>query len=484
MRFSLKIFICTLLVVAISFAAGGYLLVSSSFLAAKDREINRSLDEYASLQYMLESELINEELNGKEITKEVLKKAVEKVSGSIKQSKQSDRAITVYDSSGQQVYPEEENKIQEKDRSITDKDKNVVYHIEQNNNTYTLYITEMFKYNSSSIYFGYTRDISEVFVQKNEQIRLFMVYDSIIIIVSAMVVFGLSWLLTRPIRKLTLISSRIASGEYKERVDIKSSDEIGELAQSFNRMADSIEDKMNELEVAANEKDDFIANFTHELKTPMTSIIGYADMLRSRLMDPDTTFKAANYIYNEANRLEALSLKMLDLVVIEQNKFSFTPINTDELLEYVKRVITPSFSEDNINLKLSIQKRVVFVEPDLIKTLIINIVDNARKASYEGGAVQLFGISAEKGYTITVIDQGEGIPKSELSKITEAFYMVDKSRARAKNGTGLGLAIASRIAALHDSELQITSEVGIGTKVSITLPYSYRKGGEKDEQKD
>ncbi|GFZ33027.1 two-component sensor histidine kinase [Clostridium zeae] len=481
MRFSLKIFICTLLVVAISFAAGGYLLVSSSFLAAKDREINRSLDEYTSLQYMLESELINEELNGKEITKEVLKMAVEKVSGSIKQSKQSDRDITVYDSSGQQVYPEEGSKIPEKDS--TDKDKNLVYHIEKKDNIYNLYITGMFTYNSISVYFRYSRDISEVFVQKNEQIRLFMVYDSIIIMVSAMVVFGLSWLLTRPVRKLTLISSRIASGEYKQRVDIKSSDEIGELAQSFNRMADSIEDKINELEVAANVKDEFIANFTHELKTPMTSIIGYADMLRSRLMDPDTTFKAANYIYNEANRLEALSLKMLDLVVMEQNKFSFTPINADELLEYVKRVVTPSFSEENVNLKLSIQKGVVFVEPDLIKTLLVNIVDNARKASYEDGVVELLGISAEEGYIITVTDKGEGIPKSELGKITEAFYMVDKSRARAKNGTGLGLAIASRIAALHDSELQINSEVGIGTKVSITLPYSYSKGGDRDEQK-
>lgn len=246
-------------------------------------------------------------------------------------------------------------------------------------------------------------------------------------------------------------------------------------------MAASVEEKIRALEQSSRIKDDFIANFTHELKTPMTSIIGYSDKLRSRQLDPATVFKAANYIYHEAHRLEALSLKMLNLVVLEQQNFTFVPLNAAELLRYIVRAVMPSFQQDNILIKASAREGWIQAEPDLMKTLLLNIVDNARKASRAGGTVELRGSQSGEQYTFTVTDHGWGIPQEELGKITEAFYMGDKSRSRAQNGAGLGLSIASRIAAFHKTTLQFRSSVGVGTSVSFMLPSFHVQEHENEE---
>jgi signal transduction histidine kinase len=472
MLFSIKIFICTVVAVAISFATGGYLLISSNFATAKDREISIALDEHLLLQYMLESAIITQELQGQQVTDTMIGNASQSTTLSMRQSGQTGRNILVYDNKGVEIYPIVGKKAQPIKGLTSLHPGQAVYYIEHDGETYNLYVTGLlFTPGSTSIYLSYGQDISDVFAQRDAQVHAFMLYQGINILMSAALAFLISWLLTRPVRRLTQTSRRIAMGDYGQRADIRSSDEIGELAQSFNIMAASVEEKINELEQSSRIKDDFIANFTHELKTPMTSIIGYADMLRSRELDPPTTFKAAYYIYSEANRLEALSLKMLNLVMLEQHDFVFVPVNGSELLDYIVRVAIPSFKQAGITVASSAQEGFVLADPDLIKTLLINIVDNARKASIAGSTVELHGCRDGEHYTFTVTDYGRGIPQEDLGKITEAFYMVDKSRSRAQNGVGLGLAIASRIASLHNTTLQFRSREGFGTSVSISLPY-------------
>jgi len=481
MLFSLKIFICIVVAVVLSFAIGGYLLISSSFTAAKEREISVALDEHLSLQYMLESAIITQELQGQKVTDEVIRNAAQSIAFSIQQDWQGGRNILVYDRNGVEIYPPAGKTAPYKKELIFLQPGQAVYSIERDRETYTLSVTGLLTYGSASFYLSYDQDISEIFAQRDAQVHAFMIYQSVNIFMSAALAFLISWLLTRPVRRLTQISRKIAAGDYGQQVDIRSSDEIGELAHSFNLMAASVEEKINELERSSRIKDDFIANFTHELKTPMTSIVGYADMLRSRQLDSATTFKAANYIYSEANRLEALSLKMLDLVMLEQHNFLFAPLNGLELLEYIVRVTMPSFKQDNITVEVSAQEGCILAEPDLMKTLLINIVDNARKASMAGSTVKLLGYRNGEHYTFTVTDYGQGIPQEELGKITEAFYMVDKSRSRAQSGVGLGLAIASKIASLHKTSLQFRSSVEAGTSVSISLPYCHAQEDENEE---
>ncbi|MCD8256123.1 MAG: sensor histidine kinase, partial [Oscillospiraceae bacterium] len=135
----------------------------------------------------------------------------------------------------------------------------------------------------------------------------------------------------------------------------------------------------------------------------------------------------------------------------------------------IAAVTVPSMREDGITLDMSWEPGVIEVEPDLFKTLLINLVDNARKASRRNSAIELFGKVEDDGYAIYVRDHGRGMPQEELSRITEPFYMIDKSRSRAQNGAGLGLALCQRIAELHATKLEYESEEGKGTTVRILV---------------
>ncbi len=230
-----------------------------------------------------------------------------------------------------------------------------------------------------------------------------------------------------------------------------------------------LERGMDNLENVASRREEFIASFAHELKTPLTAIIGYADMLRSKDMTPKSRFTAAGYIFSEGKRLEALSLKLMNIIVAGRQEFELKRFEVGYFIRSIAAVTVPSLSEDGITLDMRWEPGVIEVEPDLFKTLLINLVDNARKASRRNSAIELFGKVEDDGYAIYVRDHGRGMPQEELSRITEPFYMIDKSRSRAQNGAGLGLALCQRIAELHATKLEYESEEGKGTTVRILV---------------
>lgn len=247
--------------------------------------------------------------------------------------------------------------------------------------------------------------------------------------------------------------------------------ETKELRMSRLRIAE-LERSIENLEDLANRREEFIASFAHELKTPLTAIIGYADMLRSKEMAPKSRFTAAGYIFSEGKRLEALSLKLMDIIVAGKQGFELKRFEVGYFIRSIAAVTVPSLSNDGITLDMRWEPGEIAVEPDLFKTLMINLVDNARKASHKNDTIELFGKAEEGGYALYVRDHGSGMAREELSKITEPFYMIDKSRSRAQNGAGLGLALCQRIAELHGTKLEYDSELGKGTTVRIFL-----KGG-------
>ncbi|MEG0035180.1 MAG: HAMP domain-containing sensor histidine kinase [Oscillospiraceae bacterium] len=242
------------------------------------------------------------------------------------------------------------------------------------------------------------------------------------------------------------------------------------LTKADSREIARLQGELAELEELASRREDFIASFAHELKTPLTAIIGYADMLRSKDMAPKQRFTAAGYIFSEGKRLEALSLKLMDIMVVGKQEFQKRRYETGLLIREVAAVTVPSLSDGGITLDIRWEKGEIEIEPDLFKTLLINLVDNARKASKHGQNVELFGKNEEGGYAFYIRDFGRGMKPEEISKITEPFYMVDKSRSRAQNGAGLGLALCKRIAELHGTQLQYMSEPDKGTTVRVFLP--------------
>ena len=230
-----------------------------------------------------------------------------------------------------------------------------------------------------------------------------------------------------------------------------------------------LEKSLASLESATEKREEFIASFAHELKTPLTAIIGYADMLRSKDMGPRPRFTAAGYIFSEGKRLEALSLKLMDIIVAGKSDFERRRLDAGYFIRNVAAVSVPSTGGDGLTLDIRWEIGEVSIEPDLFKTLLINLVDNARKASRKGQNVELYGKSEEGGYAFYVKDYGRGMSDDEIGRITDPFYMIDKSRSRAQNGAGLGLALCQRIAELHGTSLEYESALGKGTTVRVFL---------------
>ena len=215
--------------------------------------------------------------------------------------------------------------------------------------------------------------------------------------------------------------------------------------------------------------------FAHELKTPLTSIIGYADMLRSRKLDEEKSFLSANYIYTEGKRLEAMSIRLLDIMVTRHGQAQFQEVQAESLFQYLQAMFR---TNEDMNFVYTFEEGIVWAESNLIITVLINLMDNAVKASEPGSTIEVKGMVREKGYLFQVKDYGMGIAEEEIQKITKAFYMVDKSRARERNGAGLGLALCAEILSLHHSSLSIESKLGEGTCIGFLLPEQERKSDE------
>ena len=236
-------------------------------------------------------------------------------------------------------------------------------------------------------------------------------------------------------------------------------------------MAEAVEEKVIELEDIAEKREDFVTNFAHELKTPLTSVIGYADMIFQRDLSREETKNAARYILEEGLRLEALSFKLMDLTVLNKQSFILEQLSSKEVFQNIVDTLQPILKEKQIDINLEIEEEFIDIEFDLFKMLILNLIDNSIKA--EAKIIKIIGNKIDsKKYEISVIDNGRGIPKKEISRITEAFYMVDKSRSRAQHGVGLGLALCEKIARIHKSKLVISSEENKGTTIKIEVQIS------------
>ena len=323
-----------------------------------------------------------------------------------------------------------------------------------------------------TIYLENFRDVSTLFTQRSAQYRSFFhVMLGLIALVGALSLL-VSRLILRPLSRVSDAARRIAGGELGQRVSVTGEDELGRLSADFNAMVIRLEEQMEELADVARRQQDFTNNFAHEIKTPLTSIIGYADLLRSRPMSPEQVRDSAGYIFQEGKRLEALSGKLMELIVLDRHDFPKRPVSMPAFLEQIGNVMRPVLEQSGIQLIVEAEEAPAFVELDLMKTVCLNLLDNARKATPSGGQIFLMGEAEENGYLIQVTDTGKGIPAEELSRITEPFYMLDKSRARAQGGVGLGLALCQRIVELHDGTLEFESLLGKSTTVRVHL-----KGG-------
>ena len=309
-------------------------------------------------------------------------------------------------------------------------------------------------------------DLTSVYDGITEMSYRFALINCIVMVTAAAVTVFLVRRLLYPVKELKHSTALIADGVYDKRIEIRERDEIGELGEDFNRMAEAVEAHIGELREEAERRTMFMSALTHELKTPMTSIKGNAQTLLATKLTEAEREDALYAIDAACTRVERLSQKLMQLIVLRQSgELELSADSVPKLLLEAQSACARQLKQRGLTLKIDSGMDTLVMERDLLLDLLINLIDNAGKASKPGDVIEL---CARDG-VISVSDHGIGIARSELGKLTQPFYMVDKSRTRRAGGAGLGLALSDEIARLHGARLIIDSVMGEGTTVSVVF---------------
>lgn len=462
MKFSLKLLLSTIIVMAMALGFSGYFFVNYVFETSLSREVEQALDESSILSFAFETAALNVPAKYNVLPDNT----VEEIASNLEASGRGSRLLRISGEEGNILYASDGFEADEELLAQTDLDTKS-YRVLQTENGYYIHTCVSIGALNRTLYLETMKDASEVFTERATGFSLYRRITLIMLLVGTLVMLFIASLLTKPIRLLTKATKRMAAGDYTYRAKKVSYDELGQLTTDFNRMANALEDNINMLEEELEAREEFMGAFAHELKTPLTAIIGYADMLRSHKLDEEKSFLSANYIYTEGKRLEAMSLRLLDIIVAGKTEPLLREVPAKEIFEYLQDMFT---KEREMVFRFTYDNADVWAEVNLIKTVLVNLIDNACKASEPGGEIEVEGKQEENGYRFLVRDHGIGIPKEEQHKILQAFYMVDKSRARSKNGAGLGLALCVEILNIHNSRLEIESRQGEGSVFSFVLP--------------
>jgi len=308
---------------------------------------------------------------------------------------------------------------------------------------------------------------ADVFLTKSlsESINRFLLWGGLMAIAIAMVLtFVLSRRISAPIRSLTLAAKRLGQGDFSQRVEFHGKDEVGELARTFNSMAD-------DLARAEELRRNLVADAAHELRTPVSNIQGYLEAIRDGLVKPDAS--TLRSLYEEVILLSRLINDLQELTLAEAGELQLVR-QAEDIAEPIKSAVAavqPQAKAKGISLTVDLTDKLPPCNIDAyrIGQVLRNLLDNAIAHTPEGGAITITAREKGNQVEVTVADTGEGIPPEDLPNIFERFYRVDKSRARATGGSGLGLTIAKRLVEAHGGKIWVQSELGKGSRFTFTV---------------
>ena len=285
-----------------------------------------------------------------------------------------------------------------------------------------------------------------------------------VMIILLVLILGMYFIksIVQPIRRIGSNARKLAAGDFSARIEVEQDDEIGELCSVFNYMAD-------ELENSENIKNEFISSVSHELRTPLTAIKGWSETI-NEIDDREMRKKGLGIITRETERLSSMVEELLDFSRMQNGKLSLQMSNTDIIAELADAVLMygEKAKDDNIALIYEENDDIAIVNGDKnrLRQVFINIIDNAIKYSASGGTVTVSSEKSGEEIIIYIADTGCGISKADLPKVKNRFYKANNT----VRGSGIGLAVADEIVRMHGGSLGISSELGKGTTVSITLP--------------
>ncbi|MDK2798670.1 MAG: hypothetical protein PWP27_275 [Clostridiales bacterium] len=308
--------------------------------------------------------------------------------------------------------------------------------------------------------------IPEINKVRYEVFKLFMLSVSVALLAAFILIFFLSRKISNPLKMINKAAKTFANGQFENRVAVNSNDEIGELANTFNRMAESLQN-------LENMRRSFIANVSHELRTPMTTIQGFIAGIMDETIPKERQKQYLKIVLDEVRRLSRLVNDLLDLAKMEagENQLNFREFDINELIRIGIIKFENRITQKNIHINAYFEDEQCFVIADMdgIQRVVTNLLDNAIKFSDDNGTIDIEVITKSNKVYVSIQDHGIGIDEQELKYIWDRFYKTDKSRSKDKTGTGLGLAIVKNIINQHGQEISVESKLEEYTRFTFTL---------------
>lgn len=463
MGFGQKIFLMSFTLIIIAINLIGINMINYTYQSGIEKEIDKNMIQINNIMNEFENG-INNELS--QIGNIYLKNNVrielysegERVYTNFKQDYSNILEEKLFEEDDKMTSEELYEKYKFGTRQDLESEKKITTYIEENK-----LFMKIRKYKNVVVILS---DISKINNMKKEQIEYFV---SLSLICSLAIAFILSIsvnFLTRKIKRLNKTVKEVEKGNYEVQVKNLGNDEIGNVGKSFNQMTKALQKNISEIERVSENRKIFIGDLTHEIRTPLTSIIGYSSLIKNKkVTNEDIILEYTKRIYDEGKYIEEISQKLMDLMVLENGSIKQDKINLSEELNKIIEDIKATFPYAILQKEIRENVYVNF-DKTLLKTVIINLVKNAINA-YESNPIVRIELSKEK--TIKVIDYGKGIKKEELEKIKEPFYTLSKDRNRKLSGMGLGLPMCIQIVEKQNGKLEIESKESEGTKIIIKL---------------
>ncbi|RCX20756.1 signal transduction histidine kinase [Fontibacillus phaseoli] len=296
-------------------------------------------------------------------------------------------------------------------------------------------------------------------------IKWALIFAACSLVAGSMLILVASVFLVSPIKKLTVATKRIAAGEFNIKLNIKQTGELGTLARSFEEM-------MHDLQQLEQMRREFVTNVSHEVQSPLTSISGYALVLKQNGLSDQERSRYLDIIIAEADRMSKMSDSLLKLSLLESQSQQLRPaiFGLDEQIRRVIVALQPQWSARSISFELHLKAVQFMADYDLLNQVWTNLIGNSIKFSQNGGVITISMKQDTKNVTVRISDSGIGISLEDQKRIFERFFKADRSHSRQYSGSGMGLAIVKQIVSLHRGDIHVESELGRGTTFIITLP--------------
>lgn len=467
MKFFWKLYFSLMILLCSCFSIGSYILIQGSFDNSLKREMNTAYQENSIILSTLKNytDWYEEDI-------EDISRIQELLATVTVQSFDRNIMFCLRDTKGDVVFQNDHfNHSSTLIKNLKNNQKKSI--LKKSSSKYYVYTIEPVSIGSNQFYIENKYDVTSLFQMRNSQIQTYLKSTAVLLCLGIVLVYVISSWLMKPIKRLSEGLKEVIQDNVYSQLEVTGDDEIADVMIDFNGMSIHLSQTLDELNETIEKQKIFIGDFSHELKTPLTSIIGYGDLIRSKKLSEEELILYSNAIVEEGKRLENISMKLMNLTVLKQNACTMSSIPATLFFDRIQQGIQLLLDQHHITLTMDITPSTIYIDSDLMKTVFYNLIDNSRKAIVSNGHIEIKGFIEDKNYHITLTDNGCGIPKEEIDKLTQAFYIVDKSRSRKNGGAGLGLSIVDTIIKAHHATMYINSVVNQGTTIEIILGGSY-----------